>query len=176
MQVGEFTWTATREKGSLVKLHQLTKLVDASQRAISLKFTFLDFKHNYNQRPFSVVINRRSNFCPVHIILDYLSLRGNEPGPLFRLADGSPVSRAIFIAKLSMAIKYCSLDPSRYKGHTFRIGAAPYAADAGMSDAQKKILLGLASRCSSLPTFYGTFLHQLNCFIDRHFCMHICRA
>ena len=109
MRVDEFTWTATRERGSLIQIHQLTKL---NQRAISLKFTFLDFKHNYNQRPFSVVINRRSNFCPVHIILDYLSLRGSEPGPLFRLEDGSPVSRAIFIAKLSVAIKYCGLDPS----------------------------------------------------------------
>ena len=92
MRVGEFTWTATRERGSLIQLHQLTKQVDANQRAISLKFTFLDLKHNYNQRPFSVVINRQSNFCPVHIILDYLSLRGSEPGPLFLLADGSPVS------------------------------------------------------------------------------------
>ena len=140
MRVGEFTWTATRERGSLFQLHQLTRLVDANQRAISLKFTFLDFKHNYNQRPFSVVINRPSNFCPVHIILDYLSLRGSEPGPLFRLADGSPVSRAIFIAKLSMAINYCGLDPSRYKGHSFRIGAASYAADAGMSDSQIRAL------------------------------------
>ena len=33
-----------------------------------------------------------------------------------------------------MAIKYCGLDPSRYKGHSFRIGAASYAADAGMSE------------------------------------------
>ena len=62
------------------------------------------------------------------------------PGPLFRLADGSPVSRAIFNDKLSMAIKYCGLDPSRYKGHSFRIGAASYAADAGMSDSQIRAL------------------------------------
>ena len=109
-------------------------------RVISLKFTFLDFKHNYNQRPFSVVINRCNNFCPVHVILAYLSLRGSGPGPLSRLADGFPVSRAIFIDKLSMAIKYCGLDPSRYKSHSFRIGAASYAADAGMSDSQIRAL------------------------------------
>ena len=105
-----------------------------------MKFTFLDFKHNYNQRPFSVVINRRNHFCPVQIILDYLSLRGRMPGPLCCLVDGSPVSRALFIDKLSMAIKYCGLDPSRYKGHSFRIGAASFAADAGMSDAQIRAL------------------------------------
>ena len=58
------------------------------------------------------------------------------PGPLFRLADGSPVLRAIFIGKLSMAIKYCDLDPSCYNGHSFRIGAA----DPRMSDSQIKAL------------------------------------
>ena len=142
MWVGEFSWTVTRERGSLIQLHQLTQLVNANQRVISLKFTFLDFKHNnyYNQRPFSVVINRRNTFCPVHIILAYLSFRGSGPGPLFRLADGSPVSQAIFIDKLSMAFKYCSLDPSHYKGHSFRIGAASYAANAGMSDSQIRAL------------------------------------
>ena len=42
--------------------------------------------------------------------------------------------------RLSLAIKYCGLDPSRYKGHSFRIGAASLAADAGMSDAQIRAL------------------------------------
>jgi len=39
-----------------------------------------------------------------------------------------------------MAIKYCALDPSRYKGHSFRIGAASYPADAAMSDSQIRAL------------------------------------
>lgn len=82
----------------------------------------------------------RNHFCPVQIILDYLSLRGQLPGALFSFVDGSPVSRALFIDRLSMAIKYCGLDPSRYKGHSFRIGAASFAADAGMSDAQIRAL------------------------------------
>ena len=32
---------------------------------------------------FSVVVNRRNNFCAVRIILDYLSLRGSAQGPIF---------------------------------------------------------------------------------------------
>lgn len=89
---------------------------------------FLDFKHNYNQRPFSLVINRQIQFCPVHQMLEYLSVRGRTPGPLFILADGPAVSRTQFTENLSIAFKYCGLDPSRYKGHSFRIGAASYAA------------------------------------------------
>lgn len=60
-------------------------------------------------------------------------------------ANKSPVSRAEFVNTLSIAIKYCGLDPSRYKGHSFRIGAASYAADAGVSDAQIRAL----GRCKS---------------------------
>ena len=51
-------------------------------------------------------------------------------------SDGSHVLRAIFIDKLSMAIKYLGLDPSCYNGHSFRIDAA----DAGMSYSQIRAL------------------------------------
>ena len=50
-----------------------------------------------------------------------------------------------FSEKLFMVIKYCCLDPSRYKGHSFRIGAASFAADVGMSDAQTRALEGWKS-------------------------------
>ena len=36
----------------------------------------------------------------------------------------------------SAAVQLCGLGPSRYKGHSFRIGAASHAADRGWSDAQ----------------------------------------
>lgn len=141
MRVGEITPTPSKGGGSQIfQICQLTQLVDENQKVVALKCTFLDFKHNYNQRPFSLVIGRQSHFCPVQVLLDYLSRRGYSPGPLFILGDGSPVSRAAFTEKLSMAIKYCGLDPSRYKGHSFRIGAASHAADAGMSDAQIRAL------------------------------------
>ena len=38
------------------------------------------------------------------------------------------------------ACHLCGLDPSRYKGHSFRIGAASYAEDRGLSDAQIRML------------------------------------
>ena len=123
-RVGEMTSSQTKGRGSLTQIHQLTQLLDETNRVIALKFAFLKSKHNYNQRSFSLVINRRDRFCPVQIILNYLSIRGCQPGPLLVSATKSPVSRAEFDNKLSMAIKYCSLDPSRYKGHSFRIGAA----------------------------------------------------
>lgn len=70
-----------------------------------------------------------------HLLL-YLQARVHKPGHLFQMPNGSPVPRSIFTEKLSTALKFCGLDPSRYKGHSFRIGAATHAADKGMSDAQ----------------------------------------
>ena len=35
---------------------------------------------------------------------------------------------------LGSVIRPCNLDPNRYKGHSFRIGAATYAAEQVVSD------------------------------------------
>ena len=73
-------------------------------------------------------------------MLDYLSLRGYKPGPLFMISHGHPVSRTTFTDQLSLALKFCGLNPARYKGHSFRIGAASHAADRGLSDTQIRVL------------------------------------
>ena len=64
-------------------------------------------------------------------------MSGTQQSKFARLLN---FNQAAFTEKLSMAIKYCGLDSSRYKGHTFRIGAASHAADEGMSDAQIRAL------------------------------------
>ena len=136
LRIGEITLSSSKGGGSPMQLHQLVQLVDKNQKVVALKCTFLDFKHTYNQRPFSLAINRQIQFCPVQLMLEYLALRGPKPGPVFILADGSAVTKTQFTEQLYIAFKYCGLDPSRYKGHSFRIGAASYAAEAGMSDTQ----------------------------------------
>ena len=51
-----------------------------------------------------------------------------------------PVRRGYFCAILARAIRLCGLNPNRYKGHSFRIGAASDAAEKGMSEAQIRVL------------------------------------
>ena len=46
----------------------------------------------------------------------------------------------MFTSYLLAAIIFCGLDPSRYRGHSFRIGATSHAAEPGISDAQIRIL------------------------------------
>jgi hypothetical protein len=44
-----------------------------------------------------------------------------------------------FAVQLSETIRLCGLNPNRYKGHSFHIGAASHAAGQGMSDSQTLI-------------------------------------
>ena len=55
---------------------------------------------------------------------------------LFRTYDGHAVSRKLFTDYLALIFRVCGLDPTKYKGHSFRIGAATFAAECGFSDAQ----------------------------------------
>ena len=54
--------------------------------------------------------------------------------------DGKAISRTFFIAQLNAALKFNNLDSSLYKGHSFRIGAASWAAAKGFSDSQIRLL------------------------------------
>ena len=103
---------------------------------VSLVVTFTNYKHNYNQSTFSLILHRQFNACPVQSFLDYVDMRGAENGPLFINEDGSPVLRSDFCKALRTIFRLCGLDPSKYKGHSFRIGAATYAAEQGNSDTQ----------------------------------------
>ena len=120
----------------MLQLNQIVKLVDSSGSVTGLKLTFLDFKHSYNRPNVSITLKRRSDICPVQSLLDYFSRRGLSDGPLFRTYDGHAVSRKLFTDYLALIFRICGLDPTKYKGHSFRIGAATFAAECGFSDAQ----------------------------------------
>lgn len=136
-RIGEITQNQSNHN---VQFHQLSAVLNSKNEVLSFKFTFYDYKHSYNQRPFTLNILPSNVCCPVQYLVSYLKVRGNSPGPLFRMADTSPVSRAYFSSTLSTVLKFCSMDPTRYKGHSFRIGAASNAADKGLSDAQIRVL------------------------------------
>ena len=114
----------------------IVKLVDSSGSITGLKITFLDFKHSYNRPNVSITLKRRSDICPVQSLLDYFSRRGLSNGPLFPTYDGHAVSRKLFTDYLALIFRICGLDPTKYQGHRFRIGAATFAAECGFSDAQ----------------------------------------
>ena len=76
-----------------------------------------------------------SSICPVSAVLSYLAARSPSPGPLFVHQDGSPLTRSCLVAAVRAALSNSGRDLSRYNGHSFRIGAATAAAQAGLPDS-----------------------------------------
>lgn len=73
--------------------------------------------------------------CPVAAVLNYLALRPPSSGPLFLFENGSTLTRAVLVTHLRTALAQAGVDSSHYSGHSFRIGAATAASQAGYSDS-----------------------------------------
>ena len=55
-------------------------------------------------------------------------------GPLFRFADGRPLSRALFVERLRRTLTDAGFPAASFGGHSLRIGAATTAAARGVGD------------------------------------------
>ena len=140
-RVGELT-TKSRVSFSNVLQHRNVSFRMNSADICGVKLTLTRFKHNTNNRPHDIVIDREDSlpFCPVKSVLAYLGLRGHSDGPLFCTFEGSPITTRYFNSELCQCSIFCELDTSRYKSHSFRIGTACLAAKQGYSDAQIRAL------------------------------------
>ena len=78
--------------------------------------------------------------CPVSALLAYMIRRGQSKGPLFKFADGKPLTRERFVVKVREALVEAGINSAPYSGHSFRIGAATTAAQKGVEDATIKML------------------------------------
>ena len=75
--------------------------------------------------------------CPMSALLAYMYLarRPSTLGPLFLLQSGKPLSRQLLVSKVRHILESAGLDVAQYNGHSFRIGAATSAAEAGLNDS-----------------------------------------
>ena len=88
-----------------------------------------------------IYLSRTNNDqCPVAALLAYIAVRGQDPGPLFRLANGSPLLKEQFVRSVREALLTLAYNGASYAGHSFRIGAATTAAAAGVEDSTIQIL------------------------------------
>ena len=81
-----------------------------------------------------------SPMCPVSAALSYMAIRGPAPGPFFYFQDGNPLTKSRFVIAVQDILHQMGLDQSLYAGHSFRIGAATAAAQAGVEDSTIKAL------------------------------------
>lgn len=75
------------------------------------------------------------SLCPVAAVAAFMASRGSCPGPFFIFGDGTALTKAKFVAITRQAIQELGLPESQFAGHSFRIGAATAAAQAGLEDS-----------------------------------------
>lgn len=104
-------------------------------KPIALTIHFNSFKHS-NGSPVKLRIPIQQDPCPVKFLLQFLKQRGNSPGHLFVTLMKQTISRHQVAEFLSIALQYAGYKPDNYNTHSFRIGAATYAASQGYTPLQ----------------------------------------
>ena len=88
----------------------------------------------------SIYVGKTDNdLCPVAALTAYLAARG-QPGPFFRMKDGRPLTRDLFVSQVKTILTQAGIDATKYSGHSFRIGAASTAAARGIEDSMIRTL------------------------------------
>ena len=96
--------------------------------------------------------------CAITELMNYVRVRGSDPGPFFCFAYGCPLTKAVFIARVKSMLLASGISPDQYSGHSFRVGTATAAAEADLEDFTVRLL----GRWSS-----DAFLHYVRTPRDR---------
>ena len=81
-----------------------------------------------------------SRLCPVAALLDFLGKRGGSPGPMFINANMTSMQRRQFVSKVQEALTLAGVSGANFNSHSFRVGAATSASQAGILETTVKIL------------------------------------
>ena len=135
MRAGEFTCNSTHTESDDV-LSAADVFIDSRENPQVLMVFLRHSKTDTFSAGVHIYMGRTGDtLCPVTAVLGYLAIRPHTPGPLFVFEDGSPLTRAKLVTRLRAALTRAGVSTTGYSGHSFRIGAATTAAQAGLSDS-----------------------------------------
>ena len=139
-RIGQITTTNTFSLSTVLQYANVTIQWKCGQPS-KVSVTFRHFKHNLSSSPHVISFGHG----PIAVsafqsVADYIKVRGASSGPFFCHVQGFSVSRLPFDRLFLRALKYCNLDSAKYKGHSFRIGAATHAAKRTFSDSRVRAL------------------------------------
>lgn len=141
LRVSEFTSSSPTLVDPLKDLLLSDVAVDNRASPSIIQITIKQSKGDQFRKGAQIYLGRTNHaVCPVRALGQYLSRRGGTPGPLFLFPDGKNLTRPAFSAALHKALEELQIDSSQFNTHSFRIGAATFAKQAGMSDSHVKAL------------------------------------
>ena len=166
LRIGEITVRPGVLAAHVIKRSNLLVVPARDQVKSSLQLTIQHAKHQH--RPIVLEINSQSHNCPVVQICRYLRTRGSSPGPLFVFPDKTPISRTYFSSQLSACLSHAGYDPSLYKCHSFRIGAATTAATRGYTHRCADPSYGQVEICCFHAIYPDPYDDTLTMFTCQH--------
>ena len=105
--------------------------------AVNIKFS----KTDQMGKRTTIYLGRTSGpICPVSAMLQYVAIRPVTDGVQFITKNSNPLSKSAFATMVQVTLRRVGIDPSRFKGHSFRIGAATTAAACGLNKGLIKML------------------------------------
>ena len=141
LRCSEFTTTSPNEFDPAVHLSINDIAVDNRNSPSLIRVTIKQSKTDPFRKGVHIFLGRTGKaICPVTAILPYLAIRGNTEGPLFTMKEGRPLTRQVFGSELTRILRNAGLQADQYNTHSFRIGAATSAKQAGISDLHIKML------------------------------------
>ncbi|XP_052226643.1 integrase/recombinase xerD homolog isoform X2 [Dreissena polymorpha] len=134
-RVGELSLSHNGHQNTISR-QDLTFLYTDSKLS-SAVVTIRNYKHSKGQCT-SIPLASQSNkqLCPVRALFKYIRLCPSDTGPLFKFANGEPVTATFFRSNLRTCVVASQLSPHRYTSHSFRIGGATHAHSQNMSASQ----------------------------------------
>ena len=116
--------------------------VDSMMDTQPIRVTIKQSKTDQFRKGAQVFIGQtgEKTLCPVSAMLAYLAARQGRDGPLFYFANGDYLTKENFIKLVREAHNTLGYVSSSFAGHSFRIGAATTAAEAGIDEATIKAL------------------------------------
>lgn len=134
LRSSEFTVPNVSSFSSSIHLGLDDIAVDSSSSPTCLRIRIKASKTDpFRQGCFIHIGKGRSPLCAIEAILSYLVVRGNKPGPLFVLQNGSPLTRPLLTKWLREIVSAAGIT-GNFSSHSFRIGAATVAARNGVAD------------------------------------------
>ena len=135
LRIGELTHKPATQDHNL-QISDIQILVYPEQTRHDVLVSFRSHKHSTPHRISQLQIQDSYSIHPVAVLIEYLKLRGPNPGPLYIWQNGKPITYKQFVATLRDTLNFAGYPPSVYKSHSFRIGRATLALQQGYSDLQ----------------------------------------
>ena len=129
LRIGEFTFSTGNSVHTILQVTDVQFEANYSKVFVHIRMS----KCDQNRKGVSLAIDKSGGIlCPVAGLIDYLAVRPKIKGPLFIHCGKNPLTRYQFSSILKKSLQVLGVQ-GHYRAHSFRIGAATAAFEAGCS-------------------------------------------